>query len=127
MFLLLFTIVGTIYLCLFVHNRTWLTAAAYEAAVSGSMEQSREENEIYQKTRDKAQELIDAGLYGSENLETVVQTGKTIEVYYSQDTKVEFGGLLWHLQAKGSAKTIRPVSWIRKLKAASEIVKSRSH
>lgn len=120
MFLLLFTIVGTIYLCLFIHNRSWLTAAAYESAVSGSMEQSSEESEIYLKTREKAQELIDSGLYGSENLETVVQTGKTIEVYYKQDTRVEFGGLLWHLQAHGSAKMIKPVAWIRKRKAASD-------
>lgn len=36
--LLLTVIMSMLYLDFFVHNRAWLTAAAYEAAVSGSME-----------------------------------------------------------------------------------------
>ena len=31
-------LMGLLYLNFYVHNRAWLTAAAYEAAVSGSME-----------------------------------------------------------------------------------------
>ena len=34
--LLLTVIMSMLYLDFFVHNRAWLTAAAYEAAVSGS-------------------------------------------------------------------------------------------
>ncbi len=29
---------GVLYLSFFVHNRSWLTAAAYEAALAGSIE-----------------------------------------------------------------------------------------
>ena len=36
--LILLVLMGLIYLSFFVHNRAWLTAAAYESAVSGSME-----------------------------------------------------------------------------------------
>ena len=40
--LLLTVIMSMLYLDFFVHNRAWLTAAAYEAAVSGSMEGYRQ-------------------------------------------------------------------------------------
>ena len=46
MSLILFVIVGTMYLCFFVHNRAWLTAAAYEAALAGSLEGVREDGKI---------------------------------------------------------------------------------
>lgn len=39
--LILLVLFGTIYLSFFVHNRAWLTAAAYESALSGSMEEIR--------------------------------------------------------------------------------------
>ena len=38
MSLVLITVMGVLYLSFFVHNRSWLTAAAYEAALAGSME-----------------------------------------------------------------------------------------
>lgn len=38
MSIVLVTVMGVLYLAFFVHNRTWLTAAAYEAALTGSME-----------------------------------------------------------------------------------------
>ena len=41
--LLLMVIMSMLYLDFFVHNRAWLTAAAYEAAVSGSMEGYKKE------------------------------------------------------------------------------------
>ena len=37
MSLVLITVMGVLYLSFFVHNRSWLTAAAYEAALAGSM------------------------------------------------------------------------------------------
>ena len=45
--LLLTVIMSMLYLDFFVHNRAWLTAAAYEAAVSGSMEKKQ----IYMRQR----------------------------------------------------------------------------
>lgn len=38
MSLVLITVMGVLYLSFFVHNRSWLTAAAYEAALAGSIE-----------------------------------------------------------------------------------------
>ena len=36
--LILLVLMGLIYLSFFVHNRAWLTSAAYESALCGSME-----------------------------------------------------------------------------------------
>ena len=48
MSLVLITVMGVLYLSFFVHNRSWLTAAAYEAALAGSMEECREEGKGYE-------------------------------------------------------------------------------
>ena len=48
--LLLLVVMITLYLFFYVHNKVWLTAAAYEAALDGSMETARPEG----KSRDKA-------------------------------------------------------------------------
>ncbi len=50
--LLLLVVTITLYLLYFfyVHNKAWLTAAAYEAALDGSLETARPEG----KSRDKA-------------------------------------------------------------------------
>ena len=48
--LLLLVVMITLYLFFYVHNKVWLTAAAYEAALGGSMETARPEG----KSRDKA-------------------------------------------------------------------------
>ena len=45
--LILMVLMGLLYLDFFVHNRTWLTSAAYEAAVSGSMEGYKKDGDIY--------------------------------------------------------------------------------
>ena len=42
MSLILVAVMGILYLCFFVHNRAWLTAAACESALTGSMEGNRE-------------------------------------------------------------------------------------
>ena len=33
-----------------------------------------------------------------------------------------FGGFRWKLTAEGSSRVIRPVEWIRKIRAASEVI-----
>ena len=102
MSLVLITVMGVLYLSFFVHNRSWLTAAAYEAALAGSIEGVQKNGQIYESASAKAQELGNVGFFGAENLS---------------------GGFRWVLRTEGSSKIIRPAQWIRKVKAASEIVK----
>ena len=120
--LLFLVIFGCLYLCFFVHNRAWLTAAASEAAVSGSMEGIFKEGEPYETARKKAGELGNIGFFGMENLTVQVHAGKKVSVVYDADTIVPVGGMEWHLRAEGSSKIIHPVEWIRKVKAAAELV-----
>lgn len=123
MSLVLITVMGVLYLSFFVHNRSWLTAAAYEAALAGSIEGVQKNGQIYEAASAKAQELRNVGFFGAENLSYQVSDGKTVKVSYQADTIAGFGGFRWVLRTEGSSKIIRPAQWIRKVKAASEIVK----
>ena len=111
MSLVLITVMGVLYLSFFVHNRSWLTAAAYEAALAGSIEGVQKNGQIYEAASAKAQELGNVGFFGA------------VKVSYQADTIAGFGGFRRVLRTEGSSKIIRPAQWIRKVKAASEIVK----
>ena len=114
--LLLLVVMITLYLFFYVHNKVWLTAAAYEAALDGSMETARPEG----KSRDKALKK-GTGFYESKNLKLQVSEGKKVQVTYDLDMFSVYGGFNSHLQVKGSVKVIKPVTWIRKVKGLSEV------
>lgn len=44
--LLLLVVMITLYLFFYVHNKVWLTAAAYEAALDGSMERHGQKGKV---------------------------------------------------------------------------------
>lgn len=119
--LILLVLIGCLYLCFFVHNRAWLTAAAYEAALSGSMEGIRENGQVYETAHMKSLELGNVGFFGAENLTTETSSGNTVAVSYDLDTIAGYGGLNWHLHVQGNSKIICPVKRIRQMKAAAEI------
>ena len=111
MFLLVVMI--TLYLFFYVHNKVWLTAAAYEAALDGSMETD--------KALKKGKELGNTGFYESKNLKLQVSEGKKVQVTYDLDMFSLYGGFNSHLQVQESVKVIKPVTWIRKVKGLSEV------
>nr|WP_294649975.1 TadE family protein [uncultured Blautia sp.] len=121
--LILFTLLGLIYLSFFVHNRAWLTAAAYESAVSGSMEGVRKNGQVYDTARMRSEELGNTGFFGAENLSTQTNVGKQVQVTYDLDTISSYGNLNWHLRTEGTSGIINPVKHIRKIRAASAILK----
>lgn len=121
--LVLLVIMGILYLFFFVHNRAWLTAAAYEAAVSGSMEGIKKDGKADETARMKSEMLGNTGFIGGENLSSQVHVGKAVTVIYRMDTPAEFLGDIWKIRVEGNAEIVRPVSWIRKVKAAADIVK----
>ena len=121
--LILFTLLGLIYLNFFVHNRAWLTAAAYESAVSGSMEGVRKNGQVYDTARMRSEELGNTGFFGAENLSTQTNVGKQVQVTYDLDTISSYGNLNWHLRTEGTSGIINPVKHIRKRRAASAILK----
>lgn len=120
--LILLVLIGLLYLCFFVHNRAWLTAAAYESALVGSIEGIKENGQVYEAARMRSEELGNIGFFGAENLTTQTNAGKQVQVTYDLDTIASYGNLQWHLRTEGSSKVIRPVDWIRKVKAAAEVL-----
>ena len=64
MSLILVAVMGILYLCFFVHNRAWLTAAACESALTGSMEGNREGGNTGEAAGKRSQELGDIGFLG---------------------------------------------------------------
>ena len=121
--IVLLTVMGIIYLSFFVHNRAWLTAAACEASLSGSMEAVRQDGQSQATAEIRGEELGNVGFFGAENLRCHVNAGKkNVSVTYEADTIAGFGGFKWTLKTEGSSKVIQPVKWIRRIKAAKEAI-----
>lgn len=119
---ILLAVFGIIYLCFYVHNRTWLTAAAYEAAVTGSMEGIKTYGKVYDTAEMRRKELGESGFFGAENMsgQTTV-TSDQVLVTYDLDTISVYGDLNWHLRAIGKSDILKPVKRIRQIKAAVEV------
>ena len=100
MSLVLLVLMGVLYLTFFVHNRAWLTAAACESALTGSIEGIRKDGQAEQAAEIRCRELGNVGFFGAENLMGQVQGGKKIKVTYTADTISGFGGLKWELMAE---------------------------
>ena len=118
--LILLVWMGTVSVCLFVHNRAWLTAAAYESAVTGSWDAVCTYGDVEERAREKLQILLQQSLYGSRDIQTDVEKdGETLKVSIEglHDT---YGGLRWKFHIEGSRKLCRPVSFIRKAKSLRE-------
>ena len=120
--LLLTVIMSMLYLDFFVHNRAWLTAAAYEAAVSGSMEGYKKKGNIYEKADIQGRMLGGIGLLGGKNLSMQTNAGKTVKVTYRLEVPAGFLGQKWKLEVSGKAKPLRPVGWIRKVKGTVDML-----
>ena len=122
--LILFVLLSVMYLFFWVHNRTWLTAAAYEAALDGSMEIVCPDSDGYEKALKKGENL-EIGFFGGDNLKIQASTGKNIQITYDLDMFSLYGGTNGHLQVQAKRKGVNPVSWIRKVKGISETIKNR--
>ena len=58
----------------------------------------------------------------AENLTGQLNGCKENKENYTADTVSGFGGLKWKLAVYGSSRVVRPVEWIRKIRAASEVI-----
>lgn len=121
--LILMVLMGILYLDFFVHDRAWLTSAAYEAAVSGSMESYKKEGDIYEKADMQRRILGSSGLPGGENLSMQTSAGSTVQVTYRMEVPAGFLGQKWKIEAVGKAKPLRPAGWIRKVKGTVDLLK----
>lgn len=116
----LLVIFAVLYGNFYVHNRAWLTAAAYEAALTGSMAAAQEED-AYGAAQLRGQELGNTGFFGLTDLQMQTSTGSTVQIFYQGETASAFGGFASSLQAEGSAKVFKPVEFIRRVRLAKEL------
>ena len=116
----LLTVFSCLYLCFYVHNRTFLTAAACESAVTGSIESVKENSSTYEAARERSILLGNTGFFGAEDLNTGTSAGEShgdpITVSYSLRTVFSPFAIDWALSAEGEAYVIRPAEVIRELR-----------
>ena len=112
-----------LYLCLFVHNRAWLTAAACEAAVCGSIAEAYREGSGYDTAELRSRELGSTGFFGASGLTADTSVQDCICVSYDMDTAQSFFSLQWHLHVQGSAAVLHPAPEIRRKKHDQEVVR----
>ena len=109
-----------IYLCLFFHNRAWLTAAACEAALTGSIEGCREEGNAYEAASAKSLELAGTGFFGVGSLSTSTAVDTFVRVSYQVDSPVLPGGFRMGFRAEGNAVKLCPSEAIRRKHAGKQ-------
>lgn len=104
---------GTVSLCLFIHDRAYLTAAAYEAAVTGSWEAVSRYGSPKGRAREKAGILLQGPLYGAGKIRMSVEEKGDVLSVSMEGGYHSYGGLRWGFHVTGSRKLCRPVSFIR--------------
>ena len=107
---------GVVSVCLFVHNRAWLTAAAYEAAITGSWDYICREGDVQNRAWEKMNLLLQNPLYGSGKIHTAVEKQGDILLVSVEGRHRSYGGIQWGFQVVGSRKLYCPVSFIRKVR-----------
>lgn len=117
---LLLVVFTTVFVNFYVHNRAWLTAAAYEAALTGSMEGALG-NDAYTAAQERGRLLGNTGFFGLEGLQMTTSAGKKVEVEYRGTAVSAFGGVQAQVQGSGEAEIFRPASFIRKVRLAREL------
>ena len=63
------------------------------------------------------------GLPGGENLSMQTNAGKNVQVTYRMEIPAGFLGQKWNITVSGTAKPLRPVGWIRRIKGAADALK----
>ena len=121
--LFLLVIFVCIYLCFYVHNRAWLTAAAHEAALVGCQEMRLPSGDPEHAAYERAKTLLAPRLFGAENLQVQIEKqGKEMMVRFDADTVCVYGRRRWHLQTEAKEKYTDPVAFIWRLKGLEGII-----
>lgn len=110
--LVLFTVFGILYLCFHVHNRSWLTAAAGEAALCGSLEGVYENGEAAACASQRAYELLRSGFFAAE-VTPEVRTAGSVSVCYQLETRAAVLGFSWRSQALWQSLILHPGDTVR--------------
>ena len=123
---ILLVIVVVLHLFFYVHNRAYLTCAAYESALSGAMAAVTGEN-TYMVAYGKSRELARGSFYGTDGLQahtdiSMELLGERVTVSYEAETRFGFGLPTRRMYTEGNALILEPVKWIRRTKAVADML-----
>ncbi|MBQ8306705.1 MAG: pilus assembly protein [Blautia sp.] len=104
-----------IYLCFYIHNRSWLCSAACEAALCGSLEAGSGTGHVRERAQERAEELGNTGFFGASDIAVKVRCQSSVQVAYQLDTKSMLG-YGDSLSVSGSSQIIRPEERLRRQK-----------
>ncbi len=107
---------GVVSVCLFVHNRAWLTAAAYESAITGSWDFICKEGDVESRAWEKINILLQNPLYGSSDIHTAVEKRGDTLLVSVEGRHSSYGAIQWRFQIIGSRKLYHPVSFIQNIR-----------
>ncbi len=110
--IILLALFGVIYLSVFVHDRAWLSSAACESAVCGSIEGIRRNGQVNTAAEMRCRDLSGSGLLFLEGLRESVITGERIKVRYDAELHGLFG-FDWKLSSGAEAGLFEPSDRIR--------------
>lgn len=117
----LLVIFGTFSVGFHAYYKTWLTCAAYEAAVSGSIKECNG-GQGEETAQEKAKLLADQVYYGIRVPDIKTEERKeSCTVKYLTETTASFWGLSWKLEAVGKSEMINPSQKLRFFKNLKEV------
>ncbi len=120
---LIFVICMLFTLCMYLHDKSFLTSCAAELAGKGAMEKYKTKEELEALLREQAAGIAEGRLLTLKEFELCVTvTEQSVTVAYTGRTEL-LGGL--DLQAQQTAKRLDPVDFIRSSARLEEILDVR--
>ncbi len=111
--LVLMVLFLTIYLCYYVHNRSWFFSAAAESALCGSQDGRQAEAMMYRKAKVRSQELSSQGVWGRMKIQTYVEVQDSVRVCYQLEPLGQVFGFPTVFKEEASSRIFRPTEQIR--------------
>ena len=118
----LLVILGALHLFFHMHNRSFLTVSACEAALCGSMDYGLAGRDPAMTAWARAELLGYLGTIGATNLHTDVVSRRKLTVSYRFDTIFDFIGAKWHSEVSATTNFINPVGHVRLIKSVNDVL-----
>ncbi len=103
----------TIYLCYYVHNRSFLISAASESALCGSMDGRQSSDIMFEKAHVRSQELSQNGLWGKLGIVSDTKVQDRVRVRYQMESYGQIFGFPPPLRLEASSEIFHPTERIR--------------
>lgn len=122
--LFLLVVFAVISLHLWVYNRAWYTAAAYETAAAAATEGVSRDGKPREVLQDKIQRIKEGGFVGCTVTATEDLSEDTVIAAFSGEMPWVYGNRKMQFTAKGVCEVIKPVVFIRKARNVGKFLET---